>query len=84
MSIKDKLLKSFLQEEIYKIKKEMRKEIAEAFKNQLHEKDEIIKSKDNLIAELIKENQTLKLNVSLKNDLKQDLSEKIYPSNMID
>lgn len=84
MSIKDTLLKSFLQEELYKIKKEMRKEIAGAFKNQLSEKDEIIKSKDNLIAELIKENQSLKLNDSYKTDLKKDISEKIYPTNMID
>lgn len=84
MRIKYTLLKSFFQEEIYKIKKEMRKEIAEAFKNQLCEKDEIIKSKDNLIAELIKENQNLKLNSNSEIDLKKSVSEKIYPSNMID
>lgn len=85
MSIKDVMLKSFFQEEIYKLKKAMRTEIAESFKKQLLEKDCIIQTKDDLVAELIKENQTLKSNLSAaENTNACDINTNIYPTNMID
>lgn len=83
MNIRDLLIKLFLQEDIYKIKKGMRDEIANSFKEQLKEKDEIIKSKDNLINSLIKENQSLKSDIENKSKDK-NLNTIVYPSNIID
>lgn len=85
MSIKDLIIQSLLKEKIYTIKKEMRKEIANTFKDKLCEKDEIISSKNDLIALLIKENQQLKLKLDIHEDSKKaSIAASAYPSNMID
>lgn len=85
MGFKNLLIELFFQEDLYKIKKEMKIEIANSFKTQLKEKDELIKSKDNLINSLIKENQFLKLKLDIKEKSKaKDLDKSIYPSNLID
>lgn len=84
MSIKFAIAQSFFKEEIYRMKKELKNEIAECFREKIKEKDNIIKNKDNLIAELIKENQQLKINLNVENDKKKDKTNKLYPSNMID
>lgn len=84
MGIKNIIINTLMEKDLYKLKKELKEEIAKNYEQQLKEKDEKIKESQELIHKLIKENQKLKLENDIK-ALKKDKAKQIeYPSNLID
>lgn len=84
MGIKNIIINTLMEKDLYKLKKELKEEIAKNYEQQLKEKDKKLKESQELIHKLIKENQKLKLENDVKS-LNKDKSKQIeYPSNLID